>query len=157
MPLTTWCCGKACNCVPSWTSSWNYGGKFETPPRKNGFGVNRFLAEEIESYSPEVFGRSRVTVRPPGVPSSLEGNGTEGPSPVSFPYRLIYGEDRWLNSPQSKTKRPSSRLLDASSQLVADALRGLDTGPVTFIVQDGLVIQIERTEKKRLVRPRRSI
>jgi len=33
---------------------------------------------------------------------------------------------------------------------VEDALRGLRFGTVTVIVQDGVVIQIDRTEKKRL-------
>ena len=35
-----------------------------------------------------------------------------------------------------------------------DALRGLKFGTVTMIVQDGVVIQVERTEKRRL-RPAR--
>ncbi len=33
-----------------------------------------------------------------------------------------------------------------------DALRGLQFGTVTLIVQDGLVIQVDRTEKRRLTR-----
>jgi len=33
-------------------------------------------------------------------------------------------------------------------------LRGLRFGSVTITVQDGLVVQIERTERTRLVRPR---
>jgi len=33
---------------------------------------------------------------------------------------------------------------------IADALRGLRFGQVTVIVQDGLVVQVERLEKRRL-------
>lgn len=35
---------------------------------------------------------------------------------------------------------------------INEALRGLRFGTVTVIVQDGVVIQIDRTEKKRLQR-----
>ena len=35
---------------------------------------------------------------------------------------------------------------------VADALRGLQYGVVTVVVQDGVVVQIDRTEKLRLAR-----
>ena len=35
---------------------------------------------------------------------------------------------------------------------IKDALRGLRFGEVTVIVQDGLVVQVERTEKLRLLR-----
>ncbi len=35
---------------------------------------------------------------------------------------------------------------------IHDALRGLRFGEVTVIVQDGVVVQIERTEKLRLLR-----
>jgi hypothetical protein len=44
---------------------------------------------------------------------------------------------------------------DGSAQLwkyVSDALRDLQFGTVTLIVQDGLVIQVDRTEKRRLPR-----
>jgi hypothetical protein len=46
------------------------------------------------------------------------------------------------------------RNLDSALQQVAHALRGLQFGTVTIIVQDGIPIQVERTEKKRLRRPR---
>jgi len=36
-------------------------------------------------------------------------------------------------------------------EAVADALRGLRFGEVVITVQDGVVVQIERTERKRLV------
>ncbi len=36
---------------------------------------------------------------------------------------------------------------------VRDALRGLRFGSVTIIVQDGVVVQLERTERRRFSRP----
>lgn len=36
---------------------------------------------------------------------------------------------------------------------ISDALRGLKFGVVSVIVQDGVVVQVERTEKHRLRRP----
>lgn len=41
---------------------------------------------------------------------------------------------------------------DAEWQQIRDALHGLRYGAVTIIVQDGVVIQIDRTEKRRLRR-----
>jgi hypothetical protein len=41
---------------------------------------------------------------------------------------------------------------ETSVQAILDALYGLRFGSVTVIVQDGVVIQIERIEKKRLRR-----
>lgn len=35
---------------------------------------------------------------------------------------------------------------------IRDALKGLRYGTVNIVVQDGVVVQIDRTEKKRLVR-----
>lgn len=42
--------------------------------------------------------------------------------------------------------------LDEALTHVRDALRGLDYGEISVIVQDGVVIQIERTERKRIRR-----
>ena len=36
---------------------------------------------------------------------------------------------------------------------IGDALRGLRYGAVTVIVQDGVVVQVDRTEKLRFSRP----
>jgi len=36
---------------------------------------------------------------------------------------------------------------------IRDALRGLRFGNVVVLVQDGVVVQIERTEKRRLSKP----
>jgi hypothetical protein len=38
---------------------------------------------------------------------------------------------------------------------IRQSLKGLQFGTVTIIVQDGVVVQIERTEKRRLRGPRR--
>jgi hypothetical protein len=42
---------------------------------------------------------------------------------------------------------------DAVLEQIHKALQGLRFGSVLLIVQDGVVVQIERTEKKRLARP----
>lgn len=36
---------------------------------------------------------------------------------------------------------------------IRDALRGLRFGNIVVLVQDGVVVQIERTEKRRLAKP----
>jgi hypothetical protein len=41
---------------------------------------------------------------------------------------------------------------DAALRRIGEALRGLRFGSVLTIVQDGVVVQIERTEKTRLTR-----
>lgn len=48
---------------------------------------------------------------------------------------------------------PSIEHRDPSTPLhrIEEALRGLRYGHVTIIVQDGTIVQIERTEKTRLV------
>jgi hypothetical protein len=46
---------------------------------------------------------------------------------------------------------PSAAVIEQIRQ----SLRGLRFGTVTIIVQDGVVVQIERTEKRRLRGPRR--
>jgi hypothetical protein len=51
--------------------------------------------------------------------------------------------------PKGATPGDGSTLDDALEQ-IRDALRGLQFGSVNIIVQDGVVIQIDRTEKKRL-------
>ena len=40
------------------------------------------------------------------------------------------------------------------AQEIQNALRGLRFGSLHVIVQDGVVVQIDRTEKKRLVKPK---
>jgi hypothetical protein len=41
-------------------------------------------------------------------------------------------------------------------EYIQEALRGLRYGQVTVIVQDGVVVQVERTEKTRLTKPPRN-
>ena len=48
--------------------------------------------------------------------------------------------------------RPNLPAATDSLERIQNALRGLRFGEVTVIVQDGLVVQIERTEKLRLLR-----
>jgi hypothetical protein len=45
--------------------------------------------------------------------------------------------------------------LDREHELahIRDALRGLRFGAVNIIVQDGVIVQIDRTEKRRVRRP----
>lgn len=43
--------------------------------------------------------------------------------------------------------------LDYAMERIRQALRGLRYGEVAIVVQDGVVIQIERTERTRLRRP----
>jgi hypothetical protein len=43
--------------------------------------------------------------------------------------------------------------LDQAMEQIRQALRGLRFGEVAIVVQDGVVIQIERTERTRLRRP----
>ena len=56
-------------------------------------------------------------------------------------------------SPSPATTVPPERhttTTDAALPRIGDALRGLRYGSVLAIVQDGVVVQIERTEKTRL-------
>ena len=46
--------------------------------------------------------------------------------------------------------RGQNGTLDAALEQIRDALRGLRFGTVSIVVQDGVVVQIERTEKRRL-------
>ena len=47
--------------------------------------------------------------------------------------------------------------LQAAIEQIRDALRGLRYGSLTIQVQDGVVVQIDRTEKRRLQRPGSSL
>lgn len=48
---------------------------------------------------------------------------------------------------------PSDARLEYALNQIRDALRGLRFGNVVVLVQDGVVVQIERTEKRRLSKP----
>jgi hypothetical protein len=51
--------------------------------------------------------------------------------------------------PKSPAADPAVSADDAINQ-IRDSLRGLRFGSVNIIVQDGVIIQIDRTEKRRL-------
>jgi hypothetical protein len=53
-------------------------------------------------------------------------------------------------SPSLATPERSTTNADATLSRIGDALRDLRYGSVLAIVQDGVVVQIERTEKTRL-------
>jgi len=56
------------------------------------------------------------------------------------------------NANGSSAANRDDRLQGALEQ-IRDALRGLRYGSLTIQVQDGVVVQIDRTEKRRLQRP----
>ena len=61
------------------------------------------------------------------------------------------------SSKENSTKGQSSEQeLQLSLEQISGALRGLKFGSVNVIVQDGVVVQIDRTEKLRLRNPTRS-
>jgi len=58
-------------------------------------------------------------------------------------------------NPPRDDSNPARAEVDASDQAlvhIRQALRGLRFGEVSIIVQDGVVVQVERTERKRLRR-----
>jgi hypothetical protein len=57
--------------------------------------------------------------------------------------------DPILQQPQAPAADQAAPVDDAINQ-IRDSLRGLRFGSVNIIVQDGVIIQIDRTEKRRL-------
>jgi hypothetical protein len=53
-----------------------------------------------------------------------------------------------LQQPKSQVAEPAAP--DDAINQIRDSLRGLRFGSVNIIVQDGVIIQIDRTEKRRL-------
>jgi hypothetical protein len=57
----------------------------------------------------------------------------------------------------SQTSNPTvdqrTARIEQAIEEVRDALRGLRYGEVSIVIQDGVVVQIERTERRRLPRP----
>lgn len=54
-------------------------------------------------------------------------------------------------NPRREPSSDGGKAIDvAAVEHVREALRGLRFGVVTIIVQDGVVVQLERTERKRL-------
>lgn len=64
--------------------------------------------------------------------------------------------NRRLAATQGAKSTPDARAVNLEQSLhqIRDALRTLEYGEVSIVVQDGVVIQIERTERKRLTRRR---
>jgi hypothetical protein len=54
------------------------------------------------------------------------------------------------DSPVAVNSAGPDGAIDGSLDAIRDALRGLRYGTVSIVVQDGVVVQIERTEKRRL-------
>lgn len=60
------------------------------------------------------------------------------------------------HNPPGPTTSPTESLAPLSEtvlKVLADALRGIRYGTVTVIIQDGRVVQIDRTERQRLKPP----
>lgn len=60
-----------------------------------------------------------------------------------------------MSNEEPVERRPTGAA-DAVLAQIRDALRGLRFGSISIVVQDGVVVQIDRTEKRRLARPRKS-
>jgi len=62
-----------------------------------------------------------------------------------------------VSSPSDAATRrpPPGGSGDDTVERVREAMRGLRFGSITVTVQDGVVVQIDRTEKLRIDRPRR--
>lgn len=54
--------------------------------------------------------------------------------------------------PSAAASTQSEPAADVAWEQIRDALRGLKYGVISIIVQDGVVVQIERTEKRRIRR-----
>jgi hypothetical protein len=64
---------------------------------------------------------------------------------------MMATEPNSLTEVTNATRRSLAEIEEALTH-IRDALRGLEYGEVSIIVQDGVVIQIERTERRRLRR-----
>ncbi|WP_437205463.1 YezD family protein [Planctomicrobium sp. SH664] len=53
-------------------------------------------------------------------------------------------------SVMEKNSTSTANLQDAT-QLIHEALKGLRFGHLTIVIQDGVIVQIDRTEKRRIV------
>jgi hypothetical protein len=60
-----------------------------------------------------------------------------------------------MSASDNHVQPPSAGESEREQELahIRDALRGLRFGAVNIIVQDGVIVQIDRTEKRRLRRP----
>jgi hypothetical protein len=60
--------------------------------------------------------------------------------------------DRQDRRPERRADSPAAATDDVTLRRIGEALQGLRFGSVLAIVQDGVVVQIERTEKTRFGR-----
>jgi len=60
-----------------------------------------------------------------------------------------------MSTTEPNLSSPENSPADREQELahIRDALRGLRFGAVNIIVQDGVIVQIDRTEKRRVRRP----
>jgi hypothetical protein len=58
--------------------------------------------------------------------------------------------ERSNSRPGAATSESDASPTEPAIDHIRDALRGLRFGTVSIVVQDGLVVQIDRTEKRRL-------
>ena len=65
--------------------------------------------------------------------------------------------DQLAKTDNSAKSSSSEQELQSYLEQIEGALRGLKFGSVNIIVQDGVVVQIDRTEKVRMSRASRSI
>ena len=60
---------------------------------------------------------------------------------------IAVSDESYLNSAEVVRREPSQ--IDAAMQSIREALVGLQFGEVTVVMQDGVVVQLERTERRR--------
>ena len=68
---------------------------------------------------------------------------------------MLRAKEIAISSPSPAAPHSSARIdseRDRELQQIREALQGLRFGSVQIIVQDGVVVQIDRTEKRRLQR-----
>jgi hypothetical protein len=62
----------------------------------------------------------------------------------------MIGAGAFPMDPKQKENMPNDDAADEAIEQIRESLRGLKFGSVNIIVQDGVIVQIDRTEKKRL-------
>ena len=70
---------------------------------------------------------------------------------------MIATKDRVMSASESQPTppdKPAESDSDQALRLVREALRGLKYGNIVIVVQDGTVVQVDRTEKRRIQRGR---
>lgn len=56
------------------------------------------------------------------------------------------------NQPKSNSPNAKRQITDSEMDQVRESLSGLLFGSVSIVVQDGFIVQIDRTEKRRIQR-----